>query len=119
MRLPVSIGPHPTVYLGHIPVFADIHLSRYFDVATTEPRRFAEIFERGIDPYLDDPSKCNDHSPFPEQENEWPSFEEVIVFRDKLRTRLTEVYEGLGKELIGSKILLTRKLGRVLSMVSH
>ncbi|KAA1112947.1 hypothetical protein PGT21_016348 [Puccinia graminis f. sp. tritici] len=116
-KKPIDLRHACFFYLGHIPVFADIHLSRYFNVATAEPQRFAEIFERGIDPHLDDPSKCNDHSPFPDQENEWPSFEEVIAFRDQLRTRLTEVYEGLGKEFIGSKILLTRKLGRVLSMI--
>lgn len=106
------------VYLGHIPVFADIHLSRYFNVPNTEPGWFAEIFERGIDPNLDDPTKCNDHSPFPEEENKWPSLDAVLSFRDKLRQRLTEVYRGLGKEP-GSQIQLTRRLGRVLAMVSH
>ncbi|WAQ82045.1 hypothetical protein PtA15_2A358 [Puccinia triticina] len=113
---PIDLRHACLFYLGHIPVFADIHLSRYFEVATTEPHRFAQIFERGIDPNFEDPSKCNDHSPFPDQESEWPSLEEVLRFRDKFRTRLTGVYEGLGKEP-GSKILLTRKLGRVLSMI--
>ncbi|KNE95880.1 hypothetical protein PSTG_10797 [Puccinia striiformis f. sp. tritici PST-78] len=113
---PIDLRHACLFYLGHIPVFADIHLSRYFNVPTTEPQWFAQIFERGIDPNLDDPSRCNDHSPFPKQENEWPSIEEVFQFRDKFRTRLTETYAGLGKQS-GSKILLTRKLGRVLSMI--
>ncbi|WAQ88150.1 hypothetical protein PtA15_9A275 [Puccinia triticina] len=113
---PIDLRHACLFYLGHIPVFADIHLSRYFDAATTEPHWFAQIFERGIDPNLEDPSKCNEHSPFPDQESEWPSLEEVLRFRDKLRTRLTGVYDGLGKEP-GRKIRLTRKLGRVLSMI--
>jgi len=113
---PIELRHACLFYLGHIPVFADIHLSRYFNVPNTEPGWFAEIFERGIDPNLDDPKKCNDHSPFPEEENQWPSLEEVLCFRDKLRQRLMEVYRGLGKEP-GSQIQLTRRLGRVLAMI--
>lgn len=45
------------VYLGHIPVFADIHISRYLKEPYTEPSNFATIFERGIDPDMDDPTK--------------------------------------------------------------
>ncbi|PLW42001.1 hypothetical protein PCASD_10071 [Puccinia coronata f. sp. avenae] len=113
---PIDLRHACFFYLGHIPVFADIHLSRYLNVPTTEPQWFAEIFERGIDPNLDDPSQCHDHSPFPEQESEWPSLEEVLCFRDKLRKRLTEVYRGLGKES-GGEVPLTRRLGRVLAMI--
>ncbi|PLW42010.1 hypothetical protein PCASD_10081 [Puccinia coronata f. sp. avenae] len=113
---PIDLRHACLFYLGHIPVFADIHLSRYFKVPTTEPEWFAEIFERGIDPNLDDPRKCHDHSPFPEHEKQWPSLEEVLCFRDKLRKRLTEVYRGLGGEL-GSEVPLTRRLGRVLAMI--
>jgi hypothetical protein len=34
-------------YLGHIPAFADIHLSAHFKDALTEPADFARLFERG------------------------------------------------------------------------
>lgn len=34
-------------YLGHIPAFADIHLSAHFKEPLTEPVDFARLFERG------------------------------------------------------------------------
>lgn len=53
---------HPFLfYFGHIPTFLDLKLSLW-DNQKTEPVYFGEIFERGIDPDVDDPSQCHWHS---------------------------------------------------------
>lgn len=39
-------------YLGHIPAFLQIHLSKHFGESFTEPASYASIFERGIDPHV-------------------------------------------------------------------
>jgi formylglycine-generating enzyme required for sulfatase activity len=60
---------------------------------------------------MDDPSKCHDHSKVPEGENEWPSLEAIIAYRDRVRARLEKVYiEEVGPNP-------SKRLGRVLSMV--
>ncbi|MBW0481182.1 hypothetical protein O181_020897, partial [Austropuccinia psidii MF-1] len=102
-------------YLGHVPVFADIHLSRYLSEPNTEPIWFAEIFERGIDPSIKDPTNCHPHSQVPESSKEWPSLEEILLFRDAFRKRLINLYENLGKNF--PKTALSRRLARTLSMI--
>lgn len=56
---PIDLRHICLFYLGHIPTFLDIHLSRLFDEPHTEPEEFKYIFERGIDPNVDDPTKCH------------------------------------------------------------
>ncbi|KAG9303392.1 hypothetical protein G9A89_013718 [Geosiphon pyriformis] len=98
---------HPFIfYLGHIPAFLDINLAKYFNERFTDPQNFADIFERGIDPDIDNPSQCHPHSIVP---NEWPSLESILEFRDLVRQRLLKVYESHGENM-------TRRLGRVLWM---
>jgi formylglycine-generating enzyme required for sulfatase activity len=95
---------HPCIfYLGHIPTFLDIHLARvgngkYINDAYTE------MFERGIDPDVDDPSQCHAHSAVPET---WPDLEEILVFRDCVRHRLRNVYDKEPRSF-------DRKVGRAL-----
>ncbi|RGB28902.1 C-type lectin protein [Rhizophagus diaphanus] len=102
---------HPFIfYIGHIPAFLDIHLARYFKQDVTEPHNFAMIFERGIDPDIDDPDindpkKCNPHSIVPDN---WPELNSVLSFRDTVRQRLTAVYND--------QKIIPRSLGRVLWM---
>jgi formylglycine-generating enzyme required for sulfatase activity len=76
--------------LGHLPGFLDIQVSRVIG-NQTEPTYFAEIFERGIDPMMEDPSKCHDHSKVPDQ---WPGFDEIMDYtyrvHDRIRKLLTE-----------------------------
>jgi hypothetical protein len=50
---------HPFIfYLGHLPAFTDARLARVLGQGLTEPRGFAVTFARGIDPDLQDPTKC-------------------------------------------------------------
>lgn len=45
-------------YLGHLPAFADARLAGVLQEPLTEPAPYADLFARGIDPDLDDPTLC-------------------------------------------------------------
>jgi uncharacterized SAM-dependent methyltransferase/formylglycine-generating enzyme required for sulfatase activity len=86
---------HPFIfYLGHIPGFLDIQLSRHQvdkelgATDLTEPKSFADIFERGIDPDMDDPTQCHPHSIVPENEADWPKVEAILAYQKSIRERL-------------------------------
>ncbi|BGP43762.1 hypothetical protein JCM10449v2_007819 [Rhodotorula kratochvilovae] len=107
---PIPLRHVPLFYLGHIPAFRDIHLSRYFNEPLTEPQHFADIFERGIDPNVDSQECTHWHSAVPESKDAWPSVQEICAYEERVRERVKKVYaENEGK--------WTRKLGRVLQMV--
>uniref|UniRef100_A0A383VXG0 Sulfatase-modifying factor enzyme-like domain-containing protein n=1 Tax=Tetradesmus obliquus TaxID=3088 RepID=A0A383VXG0_TETOB len=81
---------HPFIfYLGHLPAFTDARLARVLGQDLTEPQGFAVTFARGIDPDLDDPSKCHAHSPVPEQ---WPELPHILQYRDCVRQRIAQLY---------------------------
>ncbi|KAF9901749.1 hypothetical protein BX616_002167 [Lobosporangium transversale] len=107
LEKPIALR-HPFLfYLGHIPVFLDTQLSRVLNEEYSEPKYFNLIFERGIDPDVDDPTKCHAHSEVPDT---WPEIESIIDFRDRVRKRLFAVMDN--KE----KYPMTRRLARVLFM---
>jgi EasF-like predicted methyltransferase len=76
-------------YLGHIPTFLDIHLSRATGSGPTEPAFFRKIFERGIDPDVDNPERCHDHSEIPD---EWPPLKDVLKFQSEVREKTDALY---------------------------
>ncbi|KAJ3021905.1 hypothetical protein HKX48_007486 [Thoreauomyces humboldtii] len=85
---PISLR-HPFIfYLGHIPAFLDIQLSRAENSAFTSPQSYTRIFERGIDPDLENPEICHTHSEVPD---EWPSVHEVLDYKSRVRDRLRKV----------------------------
>ncbi|KAF9351103.1 hypothetical protein BGX34_000808 [Mortierella sp. NVP85] len=107
LEKPIALR-HPFLfYLGHIPVFMDTQLSRVINENFTEPAYFNIIFERGIDPDVDDPTKCHSHSMVPDT---WPEIDSIIDFRDRARTRLLNVLDDR------EKYPMTRRLARVLFM---
>ncbi|KAI9205608.1 histidine-specific methyltransferase [Polychytrium aggregatum] len=88
LEAPIALR-HPYIfYLGHLPGFLDIQLSKAFNLPLTEPKYFATIFERGIDPIVDDPSQCHSHSLVP---NSWPALDEVLAYRDQVRRRARDI----------------------------
>jgi hypothetical protein len=109
---PIDLRHKCLFYLGHIPTFLDIHLTRALEGKHTEPEHFKDIFERGIDPHVDDPTKIHDHSLVPEKDEEWPVLREILAFRDRVRARLFALYDEIDN---GGKVL-TRRLGRILWM---
>ncbi|GAA99435.1 uncharacterized protein L969DRAFT_93896 [Mixia osmundae IAM 14324] len=109
---PIDLRHIILFYLGHIPAFLDIHLSRYLHEEATHPAYFHEIFERGIDPNMEDPTKIHSHSEVPKDEAAWPSLAEIVSFKDRVRARLRAVYRG-----IDGAQHVERRLVRTLAMV--
>ncbi|KAF5020288.1 hypothetical protein F66182_7664 [Fusarium sp. NRRL 66182] len=89
MEQPIPLRNPLLFYLGHIPTFEDIHLTRAAQSKPTEPAYYHRIFERGIDPDVDDPSKCHDHSKLPDI---FPSLEEILQYRERVKQRITALY---------------------------
>lgn len=50
----------------------------------TEPAYYQQIFERGIDPDVEDPEKCHTHSEIPD---EWPQLNDIVDYQERVRTR--------------------------------
>ncbi|TPX50113.1 hypothetical protein SeLEV6574_g01073 [Synchytrium endobioticum] len=97
---------HPFIfYFGHLPAFVDIQLSRALNEPCTEPTYYTTIFERGIDPDIEDPSKCHEHSEVP---SEWPNPDDIVSYRDRVRARVLDLTGDLSK--------LTKRVKRVLFM---
>ncbi|KAG0173664.1 hypothetical protein DFQ30_007286 [Apophysomyces sp. BC1015] len=83
---------HPFIfYLGHIPAFLDIQMCRNH-VGSAEdanvPADFAHIFERGMDPDMENPTKCHAHSIVPEADKDWPSLESILRYQENVRNKV-------------------------------
>ncbi len=74
---------------------------------------FQFIFERGIDPHVDDPTKIHDHSEVPDQDEDWPTCSDILDYRDRVRARLLKVYD----DVESGQLKMSRRMGRVLFMV--
>lgn len=101
---PIKLRNCCLFYLGHIPTFLDTHLTRATgDLAATKPS-YNHIFERGIDPDVDNPENCHAHSEIPD---EWPPVTEILDFQERVRNRTRSLFHGIGLEA-------NRKLGRAM-----
>ncbi|KAL4081230.1 hypothetical protein J3A83DRAFT_4427124 [Scleroderma citrinum] len=105
---PISLRHICLFYLGHVPAFLDIHLSNLLNEPNAEP----EDFKRGIDPNVDDPTQCHNHSKVPELDEDWPSLGSILSFRLRVRERLHKLYDDISS----GTIKLTRSMARVLFM---
>lgn len=86
---PIKLRNACIFYLGHIPTFIDIHLTRATHGKPTEPSNYPSIFERGIDPDVDDPEQCHAHSEIPDS---WPPAPEILDFQSRVRVRISKLY---------------------------
>src|SRR5882672_12092806 len=103
---------HPFIfYLGHLPAFAWNHVGGGVLDQLPFNAAFDELFSRGIDPDVDDPTHCHDH---PEVPDRWPSLDEVLSYRDRVRTALLESVDAVAAR--ADAHLMARE-GRVFSMV--
>ncbi|KAK8128249.1 hypothetical protein PG984_009357 [Apiospora sp. TS-2023a] len=93
---PIKLRNACIFYLGHIPAFLDIQLGKVTKLAPTEPAFYHSIFERGIDPDVDNPDHCHAHSEIPD---EWPPVEEILSYQERVRAKLIKIYED-GQESI-------------------
>ncbi len=88
---PIKLRNACIFYLGHIPTFFDMKLTEATNTKPTEPEYFYKIFERGIDPDVDDPSQCHAHSEIPDT---WPDLDTILKFQDGVRDRTTQLYKS-------------------------
>jgi formylglycine-generating enzyme required for sulfatase activity len=86
---PIKLRNVCLFYIGHIPTFLDIHLTRATGGSPTEPASFQRIFERGIDPDVDNPEVCHEHSEIPDT---WPALEEILSYQKTVRERTSAQY---------------------------
>ncbi|KAK0269552.1 hypothetical protein LTR91_006212 [Friedmanniomyces endolithicus] len=93
---PIKLRNACIFYLGHIPTFFDMKLTEATGGDPTEPKYFYSIFERGIDPDVDNPEHCHAHSEIPDT---WPDVKTILKFQEGVRNRLTGLYKG-GKAYI-------------------
>ncbi|EPQ54993.1 hypothetical protein GLOTRDRAFT_60878 [Gloeophyllum trabeum ATCC 11539] len=107
---PIDLRHKCLFYIGHIPTFLDMLLSKTTGEDGCEPRWFWNIFERGIDPHIDDPEHCHPHSEVPTRDEDWPALPQILAFRDAVRARLLRVYD----ELAAGTRPLTRRLARTI-----
>lgn len=135
---PIDLRHICLFYLGHIPGFLDIQMSvRYFKpeqpevpntdtlllvsnqkytkLPYTEPAHFPDMFERGIDPNMEDPSKVHAHSVVPTKMEDWPSVKDIVEYRDRVRTRLQKLYKDKLNDKEHSEIDM--RLVRIMQMV--
>ena len=101
---PIKLRNACVFYLGHIPAFLDMHLTRATGKPATEPAVYQVMFERGIDPDVDNPKNCHAHSKIPD---EWPALSELLGYQERVRERTKAFYEVKSP---GSD----RKIGRAL-----
>lgn len=94
LEKPIKLRNACIFYLGHSPTFTDIQLTKTTGEALTEPASYATIFERGIDPDVDNPELCHSHSETPD---EWPPLDEILTYQGRVRERLRALY-GSGND---------------------
>lgn len=93
---PIKLRNACIFYLGHIPTFLDIQLTKATGEPLSEPREYKHIFERGIDPDVDNPELCHDHSEIP---NDWPPVHGILQYQSTVRRRVRGLHAS-GSEII-------------------
>jgi ergothioneine biosynthesis protein EgtB len=103
---------HPFIfYVGHLPAFA---WNRVCDGVLARPSlspAYDELFSRGIDPDVDDPSHCHEHPEIPDR---WPALADVLAYRDRVRACVLESVDAVAER---APAHLMARGGRVFSMV--
>ncbi|KAI9736456.1 MAG: Ergothioneine biosynthesis protein 1 [Claussenomyces sp. TS43310] len=104
LNKPIKLRNACIFYLGHIPTFLDIQLVKATGESLCEPSYYPSIFERGIDPDVDNPKHCHSHSEIPD---EWPPLSEILEYQTHVRNKVEGLYASGG---------ISRRLGRSLWM---
>jgi formylglycine-generating enzyme required for sulfatase activity len=89
-KRPVNLRMPYIFYLGHLPAFSDIQISRHLNEPLTEPKEFVTMFERGIDP---DVKTLEIHHSHSDVRDEWPELAQINEYSEKVRARVMILYE--------------------------
>ena len=101
---PIKLRNACIFYLGHTPTFLDIQITKVTGGPPTQPAYYRSIFERGIDPDVDNPELCHTHSEIPD---EYPPLDQILSYQARVRQRVRDLYaDGVGA--------IPRDLGRAL-----
>lgn len=90
LEKPIKLRNACIFYLGHIPTFFDIKLTATTDGIATDPEYYHRIFERGIDPDVENPEQCHAHSELPDQ---WPPLSDILTYQRRVRERVKGLYD--------------------------
>lgn len=82
-------------YLGHLPSFTWATLSKLHSLPPVHST-YDQLFVRGIDPDVEDPTKCHDHPAPPPQ---WPSWNEVQNYKNAVRNHVRTLVTQQGRKL--------------------
>ncbi len=103
---------HPFIfYVGHLPAFAWNHICAGVLGRPSLNAGFDELFSRGIDPDVDDPTHCHAHPEIPDR---WPPLAEVLAYRDSVRAAVLNCVDEVAER--AATHLMARD-GRVFLMV--
>ncbi|KAJ6144683.1 hypothetical protein N7470_008578 [Penicillium chermesinum] len=92
---PIKLRNTLIFYLGHIPTFSGIYTyDQILAGKPTDPKYYQQIFERGIDPDVDDPEQCHSHSEIPD---EWPPLMEILEYQERVRDRARSLVQKYHK----------------------
>src|SRR5881396_1225754 len=95
---------HPFIfYVGHLPAFAWNHICRGVLQRPSFDPRFDDMFDRGIDPDVDDPTRCHAH---PEVPDAWPSLRELHAYRDRVRAEILASLDEMADAPAGRVLLM-------------
>jgi ergothioneine biosynthesis protein EgtB len=97
---------HPILfYVGHLPAFAWNQVGRGLLGLDPQHETFDDLFEFGIDPMGVDSHQTS---------VTWPSPNEVLDYRDRVRTRLLELVEDVASRAADNRLA---ERGRILNLV--
>ncbi|KAI9652788.1 MAG: hypothetical protein M1831_006590 [Alyxoria varia] len=100
---PINLRNACIFYLGHIPTFLDMKLAEAGDGNWTEPKNYPKMFERGIDPDVENPEKVHAHSEIPD---DWPPLQEILTHQSRVRNRVEAMYKtGISDEMENARCL--------------
>lgn len=88
---PIKLRNACIFYLGHIPTFLDMKIVEGTQLPPTDPAYYTQIFERGIDPDVDNPEQVHAHSEVPD---EWPPLAEMLDYQARVRQRVKDLYQS-------------------------
>eukprot|EP00118_Oscarella_pearsei_P026051 m.309297 g.309297 ORF g.309297 m.309297 type:complete len:463 (+) comp46019_c0_seq1:90-1478(+) len=116
---PIQLRNPFIFYRGHVAGFTSIHVNQKLLGKPPFSPNYDQIFERGLDPDVFDPSCCHDHSTVP---TEWPPIAKVVDYVKKCRKEVLLSLEAVQKADLDDETKMSRwsRGGRVHRMcVEH
>ena len=114
MQKPIELR-HPFIfYVGHLTAFEKNQIFKMILNITSETEHFDDLFERGIDPMVDDPAICHKHSA-DINHSVWPSLEELRNYQDNTRRMIENSFSQVA---LKKNDLMAQK-ARVFKMVNE